>query len=55
MKYKKIQIFLNIILDMIILKNILKQQNINYENENNFGKIELSYLDQKSETDTVVK
>ena len=35
-------------------KKYLKQQNINYENENNLGKIELSYLDQKSETDTVV-
>ena len=35
-------------------KKNLKQQNINYENKNSFGKIELSYLDQKSETDTVV-
>ena len=35
-------------------KKYLKQQNINYENDNKFGKIELSYLDQKSETDTAV-
>jgi len=35
------------------LKN-LKQQNINYENNNNLGKIELLYLDQKSETDSAL-
>ena len=32
----------------------LKQQNVNYENKNKFGEIELSYLDQKSKTDTIV-
>ena len=35
-------------------KNYLKHQNINYENQNNLGKIELSYLDQKGQTDTAV-
>ena len=32
----------------------LKQQNINYDNKNNFGTIELSYLDQKSKSDSVI-
>ena len=35
-------------------KQNLKQQNINYQNENIFGQIELSYLDQKEEADTAV-
>ncbi len=35
-------------------KKYLKQQNINYENEISLGKFEISYLDQKSKTDTVV-
>ena len=35
-------------------KQYLKQQNINYQNENNFGQIELSYLDQKNEAETAV-
>ena len=32
----------------------LKQQNINYENTNSLGIIELSYLDQNSESDSVI-
>ena len=35
-------------------KQYLKQQNINYENENIFGNIELSYLDQKSDANKAV-
>ncbi len=35
-------------------KNYPKQQNINYQNNYIFGKFELSYLDQKSDTDTAV-
>ncbi len=32
----------------------LKQQNINYENTNSLGTIELSYLDQNSESDSII-
>ena len=35
-------------------KSYLKQQNINYENYNTLGSIELSYLDQNSESDSVI-
>ena len=35
-------------------KNYLKEQNINYENNNSLGSIELSYLDQNSESDSVI-
>tara|TARA_Y100001970_G_C14252549_1_gene872881 strand:+ start:1607 stop:3856 length:2250 start_codon:yes stop_codon:yes gene_type:complete len=35
-------------------KRYLNQQNFNYKNINNFGTIELSYLDQKSTADTAV-
>ena len=35
-------------------KTYLKQQNVNYENKNNLGKVELAYLDQKNETETAV-
>ena len=33
----------------------LKQQNINYENTNLLGKFELSYLDQKSDSESIIK
>ena len=39
---------------MIIQKKYLKQQNIKLQNVNNFGTIELSYLDQKGETDNAI-
>ncbi len=35
-------------------KRYLKKQNINYENYNSLGSIELSYLDQNSESDSVI-
>jgi LPS-assembly protein len=35
-------------------KKYLKQQNINYVNNNSLGSIELSYLDQNSESDSVI-
>ncbi len=35
-------------------KKYLKQQEINYENNNSLGLIELSYLDQNSESDSVI-
>jgi len=35
-------------------KKYLKQQNINYANNNSLGTIELSYLDQNSESDSVI-